>query len=145
LQALVRDTGSCRSETVRQVVDGPVAKVQPPHDDETDPGPTPQGGDSHRIEDPPRVTVREPWEALAASKSNGMWMTVMESRERRAERIEALRGLLDRLCAPDLTLAEAKVLREIVYDLLEQREWGGKSGQAVVLPSVIPCYGHSDE
>jgi hypothetical protein len=35
----------------------------------------------------------------------------MGSSEERAERIEALRGLLDGLCAPDLTLAEAKPLR----------------------------------
>jgi hypothetical protein len=33
------------------------------------------------------------------------------------ERIEALRALLDRLCAPDLTLAESKVLRCRMFEL----------------------------
>jgi hypothetical protein len=40
----------------------------------------------------------------------------------RAERIEALRGLLGRLCAPDLTLAGAKPLRTRLLDLLEQSD-----------------------
>jgi hypothetical protein len=49
---------------------------------------------------------------------------VMGSSEERAERIEALRGLLDRLCAPDLTLAEAKPLRSRLFDLLERIDRG---------------------
>jgi hypothetical protein len=48
----------------------------------------------------------------------------MGSSEERAERIEALRGLLDRLCAPDLTLAEAKPLRTSLFDLLERTDRG---------------------
>jgi hypothetical protein len=60
-----------------------------------------------------------------------MGMTIMESRERRAERIEALRRLLDRLCVPDLTLAEAKVLNERLSAILERKdEWGGETDQA---------------
>ena len=48
----------------------------------------------------------------------------MGSSEERAERIEALRGLLDGLCAPDLTLAEAKPLRTRLLDLLERTDRG---------------------
>jgi hypothetical protein len=44
----------------------------------------------------------------------------MESQEEQTERIEALQRLLDRLCAPDLTLTEAKALRSHVSDLLER-------------------------
>jgi hypothetical protein len=43
----------------------------------------------------------------------------MGSSEGRAERSEALRGLLERLCAPDLTPAEAKPPRTRLFDLLE--------------------------
>jgi hypothetical protein len=48
----------------------------------------------------------------------------MGSSEERAERIEALRGLLDGLSAPDLTLAEAKPLRTRLFDLLEWTDRG---------------------
>jgi hypothetical protein len=44
----------------------------------------------------------------------------MRDSEVRAERIEALGGLLGRLCAPDLTMAEAKSLRTRLMDLLGQ-------------------------
>ena len=40
--------------------------------------------------------------------------------EERAAQIETLHGLLDRLCSPDLTLGEAKVLRNQLFDLLER-------------------------
>ena len=40
--------------------------------------------------------------------------------EQRAAQIETLRGLLDRLCSPDLTLGEAKVLRNQLFDFLER-------------------------
>ncbi len=69
-----------------------------------------------------------------------MGITVVESLEERAELIEALRGLLDRLCAPDLTLAESKVLRECLSDLLDQREQGGESDQAASLPPIVLPY-----
>ena len=51
-------------------------------------------------------------------------VTVMGSPEERAEQIESLRGLLDRLCAPDLTLAEAKPLRTRLFDLLVRIDEG---------------------
>jgi hypothetical protein len=47
-------------------------------------------------------------------------MTVMGSQQERTGRIEALRGLIERLSAPDLTLAEAKVVRGCISDLLER-------------------------
>ena len=40
--------------------------------------------------------------------------------EERAAQIKALHGLLDRLCSPHLTLEEAKVLRNQMFDLLER-------------------------
>ena len=40
--------------------------------------------------------------------------------EQRAAQIKTLHGLLDRLCSPDLTLEEAKVLRNQLLDFLER-------------------------
>jgi hypothetical protein len=42
----------------------------------------------------------------------------MDDQGDRAGRMEALRRVLDRLCATDLTLAEAKDLREQLFGLL---------------------------
>ena len=47
-------------------------------------------------------------------------MTVMGSQQEQSERMEILRGLIERLSAPDLTLAEAKVLRGCIAELLER-------------------------
>ena len=47
-------------------------------------------------------------------------LMVMGSQQEQTERIEALRGLIERLSAPDLTLAEAKVVRGCISDLLER-------------------------
>jgi hypothetical protein len=49
-----------------------------------------------------------------------MRLTIMGSQHEQTERIEALRGLIERLSAPDLTLAEAKVLRGCIAELLER-------------------------
>ena len=49
----------------------------------------------------------------------------MASQQERTERIEALRGLTERLSAPDLTLAEAKVLRGLLTDLLDSGDRRG--------------------
>ncbi len=58
----------------------------------------------------------------------------MASPQQHAERIEALRGLIERLSAPDLNLAEATVLRGQLSDLLEagdRREpWNQASTQS---------------
>lgn len=40
--------------------------------------------------------------------------------EEQPGQIETLRGLMDRLCSPNLTLGEAKVLRNELLDLLER-------------------------
>ena len=53
----------------------------------------------------------------------------MGSQQERTERMEILRGLIERLCAPDLTLAEAKVLRGRISDLLEWEDQPTGSGQ----------------
>lgn len=42
--------------------------------------------------------------------------------EKTTERLEALRSLMDRLCAPDLMLPEAKVLRNRLSVLLAQED-----------------------
>jgi hypothetical protein len=56
-------------------------------------------------------------------------MTVMGIQQEPSERIEALRGLIERLSAPDLTLAEAKVLRGRISDLLERENQPVGRGQ----------------
>jgi hypothetical protein len=47
---------------------------------------------------------------------------VMGIQQERTERMEVLRGLIERLSAPDLTLAEAKVVRGRISDLLEPED-----------------------
>jgi hypothetical protein len=49
-------------------------------------------------------------------------MDDMGRQQEQAERLEMLRGLIERLSAPDLTLAEAKVLRGRISDLLERED-----------------------
>lgn len=46
----------------------------------------------------------------------------MAKPEEKRERIEALRGLMDRLCAPDLMLPEATLLRARLSVLLRDRD-----------------------
>ena len=65
----------------------------------------------------------------------------MESLEERAERIAALRGLLGRLCAPDLTLAEAKPLRSRLFDLLERTDRGREPAEATPPQPLAPSPG----
>ena len=45
---------------------------------------------------------------------------MVKADDERAAQIEALHGLLDRLCSPHLTLEEAKVLRDRMFDFLER-------------------------
>jgi hypothetical protein len=47
---------------------------------------------------------------------------VMEQPEERGDRLEILRGLVDRLCGADLTLGEAKTLRIQILLLLERSD-----------------------
>lgn len=61
------------------------------------------------------------------------------------EHIELLRGLIERLGAPDLTLSEAKVLRDRLAHLLshEDRRTGGEPRASS--PLLIPPPGRGDE
>lgn len=63
----------------------------------------------------------------------------MGSFHEKTDRIEALRGLIERLSAPDLTLNEAKDLRERMTALLNRDD----PATAVVVPSLeigdLPC------
>ncbi len=56
----------------------------------------------------------------------------MGSLHEKTDRIEALRGLIERLSAPDLTLDEAKELRERMTALLSRDE----PAPTVVVPAV---------
>jgi len=47
-----------------------------------------------------------------------MVLFMVTPNEQRAAQIKALHGLLDRLCSPDLTLEEAKVLRNQLFEFL---------------------------
>ena len=58
-----------------------------------------------------------------------MRMDDMGRQQERTERMEILWGLIERLSAPDLTLAEAKVLRGRISDLLEREDQPAGSGQ----------------
>ena len=53
----------------------------------------------------------------------------MGNQQEQAERMEILRGLIERPSAPDLTLAEAKVLRGRIADLLERENQPVGRGQ----------------
>ena len=62
----------------------------------------------------------------------------MAGPEVKTERIEALRRLLERLGAPDLTLAEAKSLRAQLERLLGRSGREGKADRATSAPDVSP-------
>jgi len=49
-----------------------------------------------------------------------MVLLMVSPDEERAAQIKTLRGLLDQLCSADLTLGEAKVLRDQVFEFLER-------------------------
>jgi hypothetical protein len=63
-------------------------------------------------------------------------MTVMGSHREQTERIEALRGLIERLSAPELTLAEAKDLRDRLSRLLERADRHGGKDRMAASPSL---------
>jgi hypothetical protein len=67
-------------------------------------------------------------------------MKVMRSQHDRTERIELLRGLIERLSAPDLTLSEAKVLRGRLSGLLERDDEPAGRGR----PAALACRGRED-
>ena len=63
----------------------------------------------------------------------------MAGPEEKTERIEALRGLVERLDAPDLTLVEAKCLRAQLELLLGRCGREGKADRMASAPVVPPC------
>ena len=65
-----------------------------------------------------------------------MW--VMGIPQEQADRIEALRGLVERLSAPELTLTEAKALRGSLSDLLEPAEKRGRPDPMGGASTLIP-------
>jgi hypothetical protein len=54
----------------------------------------------------------------------------MKNPSERAELIEVLRKLLDRLRSPDLTLGEAKSLRTQVLILLDRKDIGAETNES---------------
>jgi len=68
----------------------------------------------------------------------------MAGPEEKTERIEALRGLLERLDAPDLTLAEAQSLRAQLDRLLARCGRKGQSDRAESVP-IVPSGPWDDE
>jgi hypothetical protein len=63
---------------------------------------------------------------------------VMGIQQERTDRIDALRGLIERLCAPDLTVAEAKVLRARLSDLLEPDKEPAACDRLASSPALVP-------
>jgi hypothetical protein len=68
----------------------------------------------------------------------------MGSQHEQTERVEALRGLIERLSAPDLTLAEAKVLRDHLSDLLERGNPPAGGARMTSSPVLVPPPGRGD-
>jgi hypothetical protein len=71
-------------------------------------------------------------------------LTVMSSQNEQDERIEALRALIERLSAPDLTLTEAEVLRGQLSDLLEPCDGTAGGDRTEFLPVLVPYHDISD-
>ncbi len=65
-------------------------------------------------------------------------LTGMSSQNGQNARIEVLRTLLAQLSAPDLTLAEAKVLRGELFELLEPAEGLPVRDRTTSAPTVVP-------
>jgi hypothetical protein len=59
----------------------------------------------------------------------------MEPPKDRIDRLEVLRGLVERLCGADLTLAEAKSLRIQVLILLDHGELSAETDSSASSPS----------
>jgi hypothetical protein len=71
-------------------------------------------------------------------------MKAMGSQQERTERIEALRGLIAQLSTPDLTLAEAAVLRGRLSDLLERDAPPAGWDRMVSPPARVPPRSRGD-
>jgi hypothetical protein len=54
----------------------------------------------------------------------------MHDQDTSAKTVEALRGLLERLGSPELTLSEANILRCQVLQVLGEADWAGCNDRA---------------
>ena len=86
----------------------------------------------------------KPGAESSASHSGSGRVMVMGIQQERTDRIDALRGLIERLCAPDLTLAEAKVLRARLPDLLDLDKVPAAGDQLASSPALGPSRGRGD-
>jgi hypothetical protein len=71
-------------------------------------------------------------------------LTGMNNQNGQNERIEALRTLITQLSAPDLSLAEAKVLRCRLFELLEPAEGLAIQNQTTSAPTLAPYLSNGD-
>ncbi len=68
----------------------------------------------------------------------------MASQQERTERIEALRGLIEQLSAPDLTLSEAEALRGRLSGLLPREDQPAGWDRMASAPALLSPRGRSD-
>ena len=68
----------------------------------------------------------------------------MGSPQEQAERMEILRGLIERLSAPDLTLTEAKLLRDHLSDLMELGDGDVRHDPIAPAATLIPSSARGD-
>src|SRR5207248_76815 len=96
--------------------------AQPPTGDRDRPDPSPRNGGRRFASGGDGSRLPKPGVGRTPAVPDRTRMDDMGSQQERTERIEALRGLIERLSAPDLTLAEAKLLRGQISDLLERED-----------------------
>ena len=99
-------------------------------------------GDLHLVASGSRLP--KPGTGSSASRAGSGRVMVMGIQQERTDRIDALRGLIERLCAPDLTLAEATVLRARLPDLLEPDKEPAACDQLASSPALVPSRGRGD-
>ena len=129
------------------------ASVAGPADLPNRPG-EPPPVDLHPKDNGSRLLRRGSTPSTGESFSGGMWIMGVEVKA--DDRIETLQALLELLGAPDLTLAEAKPLRDRLFTLLGRderasaadadrssstaaRTTGGRSGHKVGSPHLRLC------
>jgi len=61
--------------------------------------------------------------------------STMKSQEEQIDRLETLKGLMDRLCDPDLTLVESRAVRRLLAEFLDQETPGGGPTEG---PGMLP-------
>src|SRR5262249_31348337 len=99
-------------------------------------GSEPVAGDLHGVASGSRPP--KPGAGSSAGRAGSGKVMVMGVQQERIARIAALRGLIGRLCAPDLPLAEAEVLRARLSDLLEVDKEPAACDQLAASPALVP-------